>query len=373
MSSERPRILWILPSLEIGGTERQAALILPRLTASFETEVLTLYCLGSLAEELRGAGVKVQCLEGRSLYDRRIGSKLRDRVAQGRPALIHSFLWDANVLTAWALRKALDQPLLTSRREIGLWRRRRHRWAEQWTNRFAARIVVNSEATRQYVCRAEGVSPERVVVVPNALDAARFQQVDRNTARGRLEIASDTLVFGVVASLAEKKGHGDLLQALQQVREQLPSHLLLVIGDGPERSRLETRVRQLGLGERVRFLGLRRDVPEVLPALDVLVHPSHTESMPNAVLEGMAAALPVIATDVGGTREAVDSGHTGVLVESHSPDALGAALVDLAGDPELRKRLGEAAQRRVEEYFSIEAAGGAYQQLYREVLESLSR
>lgn len=369
MNSERPRLLWVVPTLERGGTEGQIGLLAPRLAEVFQPVVATLYRLGPVAESLKAAGIATRCLDGRSLYDRRLGRTLRELYRQQRPALVHSFLWDANVWTAWALRREEGLRLVTSRREMGLWRRRRHLWAERWSNRLARRVVVNCEATRRYVCRAEGLAPERVALIPNAVHVELYPEVDRQIARRRLGVPEDLLLLGVVASLAEKKGHEDLFEALFHCRSQLPPFRLLVIGEGPHRGALEDKARQWNLSEEVRLLGLRNDVPEILPALDILMHSSRSESLPNAVLEGMAAALAVIATRVGGTEEAIEPGTSGILVEPEAPLALAQALTRLARSPEERRALGRAAQARVRERFSIEQALEACVRLYKEILE----
>jgi len=369
MGSDRPRLLWVVPTLERGGTEGQIGLLAPRLAEVFQPVVAALYRLGPVAESLKAAGVATRCLGGRSLYDRRLGSALRELYREHRPALVHSFLWDANVWTAWALRREKGLRLVTSRREIGLWRRRRHLWAERWTNRLARRVVVNSEATRRYVCRAESLAPERVALIPNAVDPELYQRTNRQEARRRLDLSEDLLLLGVVASLAEKKGHEDLFEALRHCHSELPPFRLLVIGDGPYRGALEEKARRWNLSEEVHFLGLRNDVPEILPALDSLVHPSRSESLPNAVLEGMAAGLAVIATRVGGTEEAVEPGKTGVLVEPEAPMALAQALRRMARSPEERRALGRTAQAVVRERFSVGQALEALVRLYREILD----
>lgn len=370
MNKRRPRIVWILPSLEIGGTERQAALLLPRLVECFQPGVITLYREGTLAESLRHAGVEVISLQGRSLYDLTLGYRLKYLIRQWQPAVVQSFFWDANVWTAWALGRKPSPVYLCSRREIGSWRKRRHIALERWSARRSWKVVVNSHAALEYACKTEGLEPERLILIPNAIDAERFQRIPRVETRQRLNLSEDLLVLGVVASLAEKKGHADLLAALREAKNQLPPFQLLILGEGRLRNCLEQMAGEFQLNESVQFLGERLDVEAILPALDLLVHPSHTESFPNAVLEGMAAGLPVIATQTGGTGELIESNVNGILIAPASPGSLAQAIITLAHSPQVRRQLGNRARKYVEEYHALAVITQKYERLYFQGMEA---
>jgi glycosyltransferase involved in cell wall biosynthesis len=371
MSPKKQRILWILPSLELGGAERQAATVLPLLAEYYQPFVATLFGQGPLVKPLEEAGVRVACLEGRSLYDLSLGSKIRDVVGELKPILVHTFLWDANVLTAWALRRRPPSLLFTSRREIGAWRKKRHLWAEQWTNKLAYQVVTNSEASKHYLCDTEGINPARVSVIHNGLDLGPFQQVDPAESRRKLGTPLDSLTLGVVASLAEKKGHRFLLEALGEIRQSISPFHLFLIGDGPARGRLEKEAARLGISSSVHFLGCRQDVAALLPGLDLLIHPSTTESLPNAVLEAMAAGVTPIATDVGGVKEIIDSEKVGRLVPPNDPKALGQAIQDLSDKPKLRWEIGQAARKRVWKHFGAARAAEDFHEMYEEAIRRL--
>jgi glycosyltransferase involved in cell wall biosynthesis len=333
---------------------------------------VTLFRLGLFADVLTRSGIPVFCLDGRSLYDLRIGSSLRQYYSENQPDIVHSLFWDANVWTAWALRKEKNLRLITSRRELGTWRKRRHLWAERWTNRQAAGVVTNSEATRRFVCREEGLSPEKVRVIYNAVQVEAFRSISRQEGRRLLGLDERALVLGVVASLAPKKGHEDLFRALASVQNQLSGWVLLVAGAGGEQERLSSLAADMGFSANIRFLGVRSDIPAILASLDMLVHPSHTESMPNAVLEAMASGLPVVATSAGGTPEAIENGKTGLLVPPGSPDSLARAVLRLAGDAGLRYELGMSALEKVRHSFTPEQAADAYLSLFDSLLGNTS-
>jgi glycosyltransferase involved in cell wall biosynthesis len=180
-------------------------------------------------------------------------------------------------------------------------------------------------------------------------------------------VPCDALVFSSVASLFPYKGHRCLLQALTLIRDQLPADwLLLAAGRDPDNNLAElvSLAEQLGLGEHVRFLGERLDVPAILSAADIHVSASQEEGFPNNILEAMSAGLPVVATAVGGVPEQVTDETTGLLVPPDNPGALALALLLLAGDRTRRLSMGRAGRQRVEQNFSLERSIDAFAQAY---------
>jgi glycosyltransferase involved in cell wall biosynthesis len=214
---------------------------------------------------------------------------------------------------------------------------------------------------------AEGAPPDRVGLIYNGVDLAPFAALPpRETLRARAGLGPDTLVMTVVANLHPYKGHGDLLEGLATVAGALPApwRLLCAGRDTGIGAGLGARARELGLGASVEWLGERADVHGLLAASDLGVLPSHQEGFSNSVLEGMAAGLPMVVTAVGGNLEAVEDGVSGVIVPPRDSRALGTAILDLARDPERRRRLGEAARQRATRVFSQEACVARYARLY---------
>jgi glycosyltransferase involved in cell wall biosynthesis len=170
----------------------------------------------------------------------------------------------------------------------------------------------------------------------------------------------------VVANLIPYKGHADLLDALQLARHRLPvGWRLLCAGSGAEHAESLSRMANgLGLGRQVLWLGSRSDVPDLLTASDLGLLPSHQEGFSNALLEGMAAGLPMIATNVGGNPEAICHGRTGYIVAPHSPTQLAEAIVDLAVDVGKRRRFGKRGRARVLQRFSLATCVANYDRLF---------
>ena len=236
--------------------------------------------------------------------------------------------------------------------------------------RFTDLSLAVSRGVRDYLVTQGGLDPAKVRVVPNgvevaAIDAAR----PGNEVRRALGLPEGVPVIGLVGRLDHwGKGHKELFTAMAQIRERHPVHALIVGG-----GRRETEVRQsaasLGLSEVVHFLGPRQDVPDLLNAMNIFVLPSYSEGVSLALLEAMAAGLPVVATAVGGTPEVVVHGENGLLIPPRDAGALAAALERLLSDPAWARQLGAKARTHVREHFSLDRLGREINAIYEELVE----
>jgi glycosyltransferase involved in cell wall biosynthesis len=186
--------------------------------------------------------------------------------------------------------------------------------------------------------------------------------------RRELGIGNNQRIIGTVARLDPIKNHACLIRAMKTLATQLPGVVLLIIGDGPLKGDLERLVGDLGLQNRIMFLGERTDIAELLAALDVFVLPSFSEGLSLTLIEACAAGRPMVATDVGGNREIVEHGINGLLVPSDNSEVLATAIFALLTDEGQAKRMGEAGRRRFEENFTLEKMVSTYQHLYNSCL-----
>jgi glycosyltransferase involved in cell wall biosynthesis len=198
-----------------------------------------------------------------------------------------------------------------------------------------------------------------ITIIPNGIDVERFARESKARKKGKASTGATILIC--VANLADGKGHEVLLHAVSL----LPATELLLVGEGPKRSDLQRLTQELGIAERVRFLGRRNDVPELLATADIYVQPSYWEGFGIATLEAMAAGLPVVASDVPGLRDVV--GDAGLLAPAGSAVDLANCIAQLLSDPDLQSRVALLAQQRSKQ-FSIETTASAYLQLYKSVL-----
>ncbi|MEP6634986.1 MAG: glycosyltransferase [Luteimonas sp.] len=260
---------------------------------------------------------------------------------------------------------------ISNRRDMGFNKSSKLKWLFRFLNHRFDSVIAPAQQILGGLARSESLEIERMLWIPNGVDTQRFHVMDaaaRTQARRALGIDEDAVVFGCLASLTPVKCHQDLIVAFAEVRAQISDARLLLIGDGPLRSEVETHIATLGLQEAVALLGDRSDIESILPALDVGLLTSSTEGMSNAILEMMACGLPVIATAVGGNLQLVQPDITGFLVPPHRPKALAEAMIALAQSPVTRRQLGDAARARIEREFSLASMVHAFDQLYCRLL-----
>jgi len=367
------RVAYVIDKLHLAGAQIHLLQLLRGLDRrAFEPRVFCLIRGGPVAERIRALGIEVDVLGMGSIYGPRALRALPRLVRALRgTAIAHTYLVSANVYGTLAARLAGVPAVVTSRRDTGFSRNWRLRLVEEWlVNPRVDRVTAVSPAIAREVRAERGLSADKVVTIPNGVDPAAFDPAlpPREAARSRLGLAGDESALGVIAHLSPVKGHADLLAAMARIVAAVPRARLFVVGDGILRPELEARSRSLGLGDRVIFTGAREDVATILAALDVVVVPSHTEGLSNALLEAMAMARPVVATAVGGNPDAVEAGVTGLLVPPNDPEALAAAVLRLLDHPDEARRLGEAARRRVLADFSLDRMVAGYEALYRSLL-----
>lgn len=234
--------------------------------------------------------------------------------------------------------------------------------------RRRADVVIALDDAMRLELEQAGFAAERIVRMDNGVCAADFRPPQPRAFYRRSLGLEGREVIVAVGRLEPQKAYPDLLRAVAQVFQRHVNGLLLIVGDGSQRRGLEAMCAQLGLGEQVRFVGNVNDVRPYLWAADVFALASHAEGMSNALLEAMAAGLPCVVTAVGNAPEMLAAGACGVLVPPGEPDRLAAALTQVLADADSRRRLGEAARRRVQERYDMPRVAEAYQHLYRRLL-----
>jgi glycosyltransferase involved in cell wall biosynthesis len=238
----------------------------------------------------------------------------------------------------------------------------------EWPNRLLAPItdafIAVAEPHGRYLSRHEGCPARKVRVIPNGVDPERFHPRWPNAElRGAIGVPDGVPVVGIVAALRPEKRHDVFLEAAALVRSAVGQCGFLVVGDGPERERLETLARQRGLDGAVHFLGTRDDVPEVLALMDVVLLTSQMEANPVSILEAMASEKPVVATRVGSVPETVRHGVTGMLVPPGDAGEIAAATVELLAQPDLAAAMGRAGREEVLAHWSIDRMVQGYEDL----------
>jgi starch synthase (maltosyl-transferring) len=358
----------VITDLDIGGAERMLVALATRLDRRrWRPSVICLDHEGRLAGSLRVAGLVVDCLGVRPRQPLRALALLVRSLRRQAPRLVQSFLFHANVAARLAAPWA-GAPWVLGGLRVAEHQKRWHQMLDRLTARLSAGSVCVSRGVERFSREVVGLPSERLTVIPNGVDLARFDEVEP-LPRAALGIPPGADLALAIGRLDVQKGVADLLDAAEWVIARRPDWHLVLAGDGPERPRLLARIAaQRALTERIHWLGRRDDVPALLAAADVLVLASHWEGMPNVVLEAMAARRPVVATAVEGSEDLVTPGRTGWLVPPRDPTALGQALLEAALDPERRRRYGAAGRTRVETEFSVERMVMAYERLWARLL-----
>lgn len=353
------RILLLIRSLDIGGTERQVTVLARGLRRRcHEVEVAVLYPGGALEADLAEEAIPVRSLGRRGRFDPFTPLALARELRRFRPQVLYTFLPAANLLAVaarpaqrglavvWGIRSAdLDLSAYDG------WLRLGHR-AERAAARLADRIVANSAAARDFALQ-KGFPAERLRLIRNGIDVTYFRPdpEGRERVRRLWRVSPEQRLVGLVGRLDPAKDHATFLRAAARVAAEEPATVFACIGDGSEerRAALGRLAADLGIPERVLWSPARRDLPAVYSALDLLVSASVSESFPNAVAEAMACGTPCVVTDAGDSSRIV--GDLGRVVPRRDPQSLAAALVESLRCP----RLPEAALReRIAQRFGAE-------------------
>jgi len=383
-ASKAAKVLVVIPSLEIGGAEMDLLRVLPRIDRfRFEVDVWTFQNRGELADRMGAAGINViGVTRGGSVRSMGDYSKV-EGAAPGRIGALARLL--GNVFTGARLLKAENydvvHAVLPSSYLIAVlactlaWRGRvlMSRLSQNWyqsdhplfgiierkvLHRCTSAAIGNAQMIVDEL-RTEGIDEHKISLVRNGLDVEQFDRLltDRNSARKQLLLPPEAFILSAVANLHRYKGYDDLVAALSLAVPRLPPEWYLLVA-GSDRDgnleRLRTVARMKGLEKNIRFLGPRSDVPLILSAADIHVTASHSEGLPNNVIEAMFARLPVIGTAVGGIPELVQDGETGLLVAAKNPEGLSHAIVQLAESPERRIAMGRSGRVIAEKRFKVE-------------------
>ena len=228
-------------------------------------------------------------------------------------------------------------------------------------------VVAAAQGHREYIASVEGVPQHKIVVIYNGVDPGKFcSDFTPAQAKGRLGIAPDSPVAGIVAALRPDKAHEVFFEGAARVLKSLPSAQFLVVGDGPQRDFIERYAAELGIRNAVHFLGFRRDMGDVLRAMDVFCLSSrpHQETLSVAALEAMAAGLPVVATRVGFMHEIVLDGQTGYLVPVDDPHVLADSMVEVLCNAELRFSMGQKGRALVDRAFTLLHMVASFEELF---------
>lgn len=375
----RTKVVFLIGSLHVGGSETQLAELASRLDRDVFDVIVCAMTGGPLETELRAKGVRVHPLGFISLRagpwwkrPRALAVAVRATLRfwtilrRERPDIVHGFLIEAYLLGTFLGRLAGVPYVVASRRSLGSFKEKKYVYLflEGLADRLTDLFIANSDAVRTDTLAREPIKASDIIVIRNGLDLTRFDALATPAGPGR---RGGPRVI-VVCNLIGYKGHEFFLRAWPQVLNSFPDAEAVLVGDGVLRGHLEAMARALDIGHSVEFLGVRRDIPELLASADLYVHPSLQEGYSNALLEAMASGRAVVATAVGGNVEMVDDGDTGVLVTPADAQALADAMLSLLRDPQRAQAMGRRAQAAARGRHDMAVVVRQYEATYADLL-----
>lgn len=372
----RPRIAHVLHQMHVAGAEVLAAGLCRSLRDRFDFVLLCLDDVGPLGDQLADEGFVVQCLRRKPGIDLPLARRLRAAATRHDVDLLHVHQYTPFFYAALSRAFAADPPILFTEhgRHYPDLRKRRRVLANRLLLRRGDRVTAVGRFVRRALTRNEGINPRRIEVIHNGIDPATFLAPDdcayrqaRQRARQSLQLADDQPTLLQVARFHPVKDHATALHAFAHVHAAIPRAVLLLAGDGPQRHAMREQADELGVAHAVRFLGVRRDINDLMAAADAFVLSSLSEGLSVTLLEAMAAGLPIAATDVGGNGEVVEHGSTGLLSPRGDAAQLARHLMHLLRDPALRRAMGAAARQRLLDHFTQRRMHDAYARLYDEM------
>ncbi len=299
------------------------------------------------------------CLGAGSKYDFPVSVfRLAAVLKKEKPDIVQTHLYEASLVGLLAAKIAgVPCKILTRHHtdQAHLIGKRLPIAVDRWEAKAADRVVVLSNAVRDFMVTADGIDADKIEVIHQGFDFEKFSATEQDRARVRSEFAfgDSDFVVGTFASFFPTKGHRFLVEAAKELFRQIPTLKLFFVGEGGDRESLVKQIAESGLSGKVVFSGFRKDVSACMKACDAVVHPSLSEAFCQVLIESMSTGLPLVSTDVGGAREVIADGETALLIPPSNVEAIVEAILKLYKDPAFARHMAEKGQRNVRERFTL--------------------
>lgn len=369
----RKKICLIIDDLGCGGTGHQLFELIRGLLR-FNLFELKLYYLREVEPSFKidmPECVKLKYIKQNGKIDVSTLINLYKEFREEKPELIHTFLFTADCYGRIAAILAGVDEIVCSVRNVDLWKKKSHILVDRILARFTTRFIANAQAVKRFLVEVERIDPEKIAVIYNGLDLTRFDIAKaKHELKHSLGIPLNKRIVTMIARFRPQKDYFTFLKAASILKDKVENIHFLIVGDeDSEKDNIKNRILNLGLNDYITVLLERSDIPEILFTTDISVLTSHYEGCSNAILESMAAAKPVVATDVGGNRELIADGKSGFVVELKNPAMVADKIAYLLTHPEEARQMGEMGRRTIEEKFSVDRMIDETVRIYSELLE----
>lgn len=376
------RILFLIDTLEMGGTERSLLEICKRLDPlKFTPIVCSIYQGNQLQEEFEAAGILVEPLNLKGRYQFwEARQRLSELTKSCRPDLIHSMLYRAGILSR-ILPDSSRIPLLTSlvavpydsiklkfNPQLSWWKTQLLKGLDRLTARRCTHFHSVSESVKDSYMRHLHIREDRITVIPRGRAPQELEVPGASGLRALLGLAPTDRVLLNVGRLSRQKGQINLIHMMPSVLDEFPTARLLIAGDGELRGELESEIRRHGLSNHIRLLGTRRDIPELLDAAELFVFPTRYEGLPGSVIEAMLAGVPVVGSDIPMMRDLIVSGQDGILVPVNNPTQLANAVSRMLRQPAQARSMAAQSQEKAAREFDIDRVVKLTERLYHDLI-----
>jgi glycosyltransferase involved in cell wall biosynthesis len=363
------RILQIIPTLVRGGAEKQLSLLAAQIPGDqYETHVAVLTHSGPLEEDLKTAEIPVHQINKRWKADPLAYWKLRKLIRRLKPDIVQTWLFAANSYGRYAAIRERVPVVIGSERCVDPWKV----WHELAIDRYLAKrstkLVTNSSGVVDFY-EQKGIASDSFHIIPNGVPTFTPSSSSRESLLEELKLPADSKLIVAIGRLWPQKRMKDLIWAADLLKVIRPDTHLLIVGDGPQRNRLEQYTNQVAIADRVQILGSRSDTATLLQHANCLWLGSGFEGQSNAIMEAMSAAVPVFATDIPGNRDLIVDGESGILVPVGDRAAFASKTNVLLDNPQQATAIGQAAQQRMLEEFSVEQMIQRYVDFYDRLCE----
>jgi L-malate glycosyltransferase len=370
--SDGLRVAFVVHVMQVAGAEVLVSETIRRLGPRITPVVFCLDSVGTLGERLQADGIDVVSFQRKPGLDLSVAGRMAEEIRRRRVEVVHAHQYTPFFYAALARLRSMPAPRVIftehGRHYPDIVSGRRRLLNKLIFERLADRINAVCAFSADALSRNDGFRRNRIDVIENGIDLPRYRPpADRDALKRRLGLDPARRYVTIVARFHPVKDHRMLLEAFQRVVPGRSDVDLLLVGDGPLRADLTAQAATLGITERVRFLGVRQDVPELLAASDIFALTSVSEAASLTLLEAMASRLPVVVTAVGGNPELARGGVDGLLVPRGDAVATAEAIGTLLDDPVRARAMGQSGAARVAEVFRLERTIGRYYDLYAEL------